>query len=262
MRPISVTLLLKGSPKRLPQVLNSLKSFEEVLVYENGAEENALAELRNHQNVNLKTGPFLGFGPTHNLASSLAKYPWIFSVDSDEVVSTDLRNEIESLPNDSSLAYSMPRHNQYNNKTIYGCGWHPDRVLRLYHRDHARFSEALVHEKIELHQAKEVALKAPLFHYSYESLSDFLQKMQIYSDLFASQNAGKVSSSPLTAVLHASAAFFKSYFLKRGFLDGYEGHLISMYNAHTAFYKYLKLYEANLRLNDSKTRRCPEEKGS
>lgn len=262
MRPISVTLLLKGSPKRLPQVLSALHSFDEVLVYENGADESSLLELKNHPNVTLRTGPFLGFGPTHNQASFLAKNDWIFSVDSDEVVSDDLLKEIDNLPEDPSFVYSMPRLNRYNHKTIYWCGWYPDRVNRLYHKQKTKFSDDLVHEKIELNGLKTISLKAPLYHYSYESLSDFLSKMQTYSDLFALQNAGKRASSPLKAIGHAVAAFLKSYILKKGFLGGYEGYLISIYNAHTAFYKYLKLYEANLRLSSSKIRRCPEEKGS
>src|SRR3546814_18652294 len=72
------------------------------------------------------------------------------------------------------------------------------------------------------------------------SLSDFLSKMQSYSELFAKQNQGKKSSSITKAILHGSFAFFKSYILKRGFMGGYEGFVISTYNANTAFYKYLK----------------------
>ncbi len=92
-----------------------------------------------------------------------------------------------------------------------------------------------------------VACKSPLVHYSYESISDFLQKMQSYSTLFAKQNCGKKSSSPFKAITHGFFAFFKSYIIKRGILGGYEGFVISAYNGHTAFYKYLKLYEANNR---------------
>ena len=72
--------------------------------------------------------------------------------------------------------------------------------------------------------------------------------MQFYSDLFAQQNKGKKKSSVSKAILHGAGAFFKSYILKKGFLGGYEGFIISAYNGHTAFYKYMKLYELNKRL--------------
>jgi hypothetical protein len=69
--------------------------------------------------------------------------------------------------------------------------------------------------------------------------------MQTYSQLFAAQNQGKKSSSLPKAIFHGAFAFLKSYFLKKGFLAGKEGFIISAYNGHTAFYKYLKLLEAN-----------------
>jgi len=94
----------------------------------------------------------------------------------------------------------------------------------------------------------QIKLNNPIIHYSYENVGDFLKKMQTYSTLFAEQNQGKKSASSWKAIVHGMFAFFKSYFLKKGFLDGYEGFLISMYNGHTAFYKYIKLYEANKKM--------------
>ena len=92
-----------------------------------------------------------------------------------------------------------------------------------------------------------INLQNPIRHYSYDSHAEFLSKMQSYSDLFALQYCGKRSSSPLKAVGHGLGAFLKAYLLKKGFLGGYEGFVISVYNGNTAFYKYLKLYEANQR---------------
>jgi hypothetical protein len=92
---------------------------------------------------------------------------------------------------------------------------------------------------------QEVPLRHPLYHYSYASVTDFLSKMQTYSTLFATQNQGRKSSSMSKAVLHGLAAFFKSYVIKKGFLGGTKGFEISVYNANTAFYKYLKLAELN-----------------
>ena len=263
---ISVTILVKDSPRHLREVLNALQEFEEVLIYDNGACPDAVALCQSFSNVHRIEGAFLGFGPTHNLASQAARFDWILSIDSDEVVTPDLREEIRHLALDPSSIYSFPRHNEFNGKWIRWCGWFPDRVIRLYHRRFTKFSEALVHEGVETVGCKPVELSAPLRHYSYDSLSDFLTKMQIYSDLFAKQYVGKKRSSPLKALLHGMAAFIKSFFIKRGFLGGYEGFLISIYNGHTAFYKYLKLYEANQvfkesgNLSEFKMRRCPAEK--
>jgi hypothetical protein len=88
-------------------------------------------------------------------------------------------------------------------------------------------------------------LNSPIYHYSYEKIEDFLRKMQKYSTLFAKQYHLKKKSSTFKAIYHAIFTFFKTYFLKRGFLDGKEGVIISTYNANAAFYKYLKLAEIN-----------------
>lgn len=240
MIPISVTILTKNSSKHIRNVLNALTSFDEVLVYDNGSSDNTLEIVREFNNARIETGPFFGFGPTHNHATSLAKHDWVLSVDSDEIVSPELTKEIAGLTLDPATIYSIPRKNYYNGKWIKGCGWYPDRVFRLYNRKQSSFSDAQVHESLNTHGMKIHALKSHLMHYSYDSIEQFLAKMQTYSTLYAQQNKGKKSSLS-KAITHGFAAFFKSYFIKRGFLDGKEGFIISLYNAHTSYYKYLKL---------------------
>lgn len=242
---ISATILLKGTPKHLEKVLSSLVFVDEVLLYDNGASEEALSICKKFSNAKVYAGPFYGFGKTHNLASAQAKNDWILSVDSDEVVSEALKQELKALQLDINNVYSVPRHNYFQGKWIKGCGWFPDRVFRLYNRRTTTFTDSFVHERVKTDDLKEVKLKAPLEHYSYDTIADFLVKMQSYSALFAEENKGKRSSSLFKAISHGSFAFIKSYFFKRGFLDGSQGYIISSYNAQTAYYKYLKLYEAN-----------------
>lgn len=243
---ISVTLLAKNSEKHLERILEALSSFDEVLIYDNGSQDRTLAIASRYPNVTLKVGPFLGFGPTHNQASRMAKHDWILSIDTDEIPTQELIAELQALPLERGVVYSLPRRNEYRGRAIRGCGWSPDRTVRLYNRLDTKFTEVQVHERVIADGLKVVDLKNPLQHYSYENLHDFLSKMQYYSDLFAKENQGKKNSSPCKAALHGFFAFFKSYILKRGILDGYPGFVISAYNGHTAFYKYLKLYEANL----------------
>lgn len=247
--PISVTILTKNSEQYLDQVLSSLTDFEEVVIYDNGSTDSTLEILKKYPNVSLYKGSFLGFGPTHNIASGLAKNDWICSIDSDEIVSEKMIKAIRGLELNPNTVYAFPRDNYYNGKWIKWCGWYPDYQVRLYNRAKTKFSNVQVHEAVITEGMKLKKIEAPLIHHSYSSLSDFLAKMQSYSTLFAEQNRGKRSSSPWKAICHGFFAFFKSYFLKRGFLGGYEGFVISAYNSHTAFYKYLKLYEANNKMN-------------
>lgn len=242
---ISVTILTKNSAKYLSQVLSALTSFQEVLIYDTGSIDTTLEIAGKYPNVRILQGQFEGFGPTHNKASLAAQNDWILSIDSDEVVTPELEEEIRQLSLDPESVYSFPRKNYYRGKWIRWCGWHPDRQIRIYNRLKTRFTDAQVHEAIIANHLIHVSLKASIVHYPYESTADFLHKMQNYSLLFAEQYKGKRASSTLKAIRHGLFAFFKSYFIKKGFFGGSEGFIISVYNANTAFYKYLKLAEKN-----------------
>ncbi|MFQ5483196.1 MAG: glycosyl transferase, partial [Nitrospinaceae bacterium] len=129
-----------------------------------------------------------------------------------------------------------------------GCGWSPDRVLRLYHRERTGFNENQVHESVQTPVGMEVTdLQGRLKHYPYDSVEELVAKAQFYSRLYAEQNQGRIPSSPLKAVTHGLAAFLKGYLVRRGIRDGYEGLVISLAQGLAAYLKYIKLYEANLK---------------
>ena len=242
---ISVTILTKDSAETLGSVLDSVRQFSEVIILDTGSIDQTLEIAKGYPNVKVFTHSFIGFGPLHNLAAEYATHPWILSLDSDEVLSEKLAEEIRTLSLDQEAVYSIPFHNYFNGKHIKWCGWYPERHVRLYNKKRASFSMDQLHEKVECPSKKIIFLKEPIYHTSYRSLSDFLRKMEIYSTLFAKQYAHQKRSSMGIALLHSSFAFIKSYILKRGFLGGHEGFLISLYQSQTAFYKYLKLAYVN-----------------
>ncbi len=242
---ISVTILTKNSQAHLGEILDALQTFDEVVVYDTGSTDQTLEIARAYPNVSLYQQPFVGFGPTHNLASEKARNDWILSIDSDEVPTPELIQELQNESLDTQFVYSLPRNNYFNGKWIRWCGWYPESVVRLYHRKHTRFSDDQVHEGVVTDGMKIKTFKGALKHYSYDSIGQFLEKMQLYSELFAKQYVGRKRSSLSKAIGHGVFGFFKSYILKRGILGGYEGFVISLYNGHTAYYKYLKLREYN-----------------
>lgn len=239
----SVCILTKNSAATLKSTLDSTSSFPEVLILDNGSTDETLLIAKSYPNVKIHHSPFIGFGPLRNDLAQLASYDWILSLDSDEVLSSELIEELQTLSLDSHLTYQIRRYNYYRGKRIIGCGWDPEWVARLYHRQKVRFSDSQVHESLIVSQLKRLSF--PLFHTPYRTTSDFLAKMEHYSTLFAEQNRGKKKSSFGKAISHALFAFFRSYILRKGFLCGKEGFAISLYNANTTFYKYIKLAEAN-----------------
>lgn len=244
-QPISVTILSKNSERYLTQVLESVRDFSEVILLDNGSEDQTLAIAAGYSNVRVIHEEFCGFGRLHQIATERAKNDWILSLDSDEVLSQELQKEIQGLELDPGEVYSFPRHNYYKGKWIRHCAWYPDRQVRIYNRLRTGFSDAEVHETVLTDGMKKVFLSGPMIHYSYLDSSDFLRKMAHYSELFAQQNQHQKSSSLGKACCHGVFAFFKTYVIKKGILSGREGFEIALYNANTAFYKYMRLAELN-----------------
>ena len=242
---ISVTILTKNSARHIAKVLGALAAFDEVAILDTGSDDATLEIAKQFPNVVIYKHNFEGFGKAHNLISSLASHDWILSLDSDEIATAALVEEIQGLALNPKCAYSLSRHNYYRGRFIKGCGWYPDRVVRLYNRKETRFSDAHVHEKVITDKVKVIPLSAPALHFPYHSVNDFTNKMQFYSTLFAEEKRGKKKATLASAISHGLFAFVKSYFFKRGFLLGGEGFEISAYNGITAYYKYLKLRDLN-----------------
>jgi glycosyltransferase involved in cell wall biosynthesis len=240
---ISVCILTKNAQETIRDTLESVRFFSEVIILDSGSTDQTLAIAKTYSNVSIHKTEFCGFGPLRNTLAKFATNDWILALDSDEILSKELLDEILKLKLNVNYAYSIQRNNYYKGKRIKGCGWSPDRVTRLYHRKTTQFSSAQVHESLETKNI--LPLRFPIVHTPYRNTSEFLAKMQHYSTLFAKQNQGKIKSSYLKAFSHGLFAFFRSYFLKRGFFDGIEGLIISLFNANTTLYKYLKLIELN-----------------
>lgn len=253
MNRISAVILTRDSQRLIDQVLRALEDLDEVIILDNGSTDATLSIAKGFNNVKIHTHPFIGFGPLKALGAKLAKNDWIFSIDSDEIASSELIVEILHLPLEEQIIYSYEVKNYFNNRWIKSCGWSPDRALGLYNKKFANFNDAQVHEGITPYDHSkivEVQLKGYIRHFPFTECSVFITKMQKYSTLYATQFMGKKKSTPTKAVIHSLWSFFRSYILQRGFTEGFEGLTISAYNAQSVFWKYIKLYEANLKLQN------------
>jgi glycosyltransferase involved in cell wall biosynthesis len=245
MAKISVTILTKDSSRYLYEVLEALSSFDEIVILDNGSSDNTIEIASSFTNVKVYKHEFIGFGPLKNLAVDYASNDWILSIDSDEIVPPALIMEIDRLELNEKCIYSIPRDNYYKEQKMRCCGWEGDVVKRLFNRKYTRFNDNLVHESIIDTNMSQYELNSSIQHYSFDSAEELVAKMQKYSTLYAKDYKGRKKSSPSKAFIRATFAFFKYYILKKGFLNGYEGLLISVSNANGVFYKYIKLYEEN-----------------
>jgi glycosyltransferase involved in cell wall biosynthesis len=243
---VSAVMIVKNGARTIRRSLESLREFDNVVVYDNGSTDGTQAIAGTYSNVHLIEGNFDGFGTTKNRAASFAIHDWILSIDSDEEVDVGLMNTLKNDTFDSDTVYLMNSLAYYKEIPIRHCGWNNQKVRRLYHKKTTAFNDNFVHERIMDEGMKTALLDGNMKHYSYMSISDFIVKLDRYSTLFAADNVGKKSSSPAKAFFNGLYSFFRTYILKRGFLDGYAGLIIAFSHMATNFYKYIKLYELNL----------------
>ena len=241
---ISVVIIVKDGGKTIRATLDALIHFSDVVIYDNGSTDDTLTIIDRYSNVNLIQGDFSGFGPTKNKAATYAKHDWILSLDADEVASSLFLEGLKKIKLNQKMVYQIFRKNFYKNTHVKHC-WNNDKIVRLYYRKETQFDNKKVHERIESKEMSVELLTGFIDHYPYNNITDFIKKLDMYSSEFARDNVGKKSSSPARAILNGSFSFFKTYFLKRGFLDGYAGLVIAFSHMATNFYKYIKLYELN-----------------
>ena len=239
--PISVTMLTKNSSRYIEACLSSLVDFDEVVVLDNGSTDDTLEIAQRFANVKIFTSEFIGFGPLKNLAQTHASHDWILSIDSDEVLTPELRQAIQNTIFDEQCIYGFNRLNHFKGQPVHCCGWDKDTVKRIYNKTRTQFDNAQVHESIQMQGLTLTTIRGNLLHYSYDSIEELIDKLQKYSTLWAEQNYQKKTSSMFKAVYKSLFAFLKNYILQKGILHGGIGLLISVCAAFGVFAKYAKL---------------------
>ena len=229
---LSILILTYNSEKYLDEVLKSALFANEVLILDSGSRDKTL-EIAKNRNVRVEYQEWLGFGKQKQKMTDLARNEWVFVLDSDEVITKELREEIETiLQKPLHNGYFIPRLNYFFGKPIKRCGLYPDSTLRLFNKKFGRFSDDEVHEKV-LCEGSTMTLKNHMIHYAYENIEEFIQKQNRYSSLNAKPNR-------LKAILNPPWTFFRLYFLKLGLLEGWHGFIISKLYSQYTFWKYIK----------------------
>ena len=238
---LSIIIITKNEASNIAECIESASFADEVVIVDSGSTDETLS-------IALKLGvkafetDWRGFGFQKNRAIDFSTGDWIFSLDADERIPIELKKEIQQAITRSDFdVFDVPRLSLFISKFMKHSGWHPDRTKRLFKRGTARFSAHQVHEHLESNQ-KLGHLNTPLIHYSYRDYETLINKMNLYSTAGAADFYKSSKKSSLSkAIFHGSWAFFRTYFIKLGFLDGSAGLILAIANAETTYYKYLKL---------------------
>jgi glycosyltransferase involved in cell wall biosynthesis len=248
MEKISAVLLTKNEEKNIDRCFQSLHWVDEIVVLDTGSTDQTLPLVRKYTDRIEKGDLSKGFAYNRNLGNEMARHRWILKVDPDEVISASLAQEIqEALSRDDGIdGYYAATRAYFGGKWIRGCGWYPMYQVRVFDKTRAKW-ENLVHERLIL-DGKTETLRNDILHYSYDDIEHYFRKFNLYTSMDARRmrEAGKVVrlwNGPNLFFLRPAGFFLKSYFLQRGWRDGFYGFAVSLYSSFYVLVKHMKLYE-------------------
>jgi glycosyltransferase involved in cell wall biosynthesis len=248
MIALTATIITFNEEKNIERCLQSLQGVADEIVVVDSHSTDQTKAICERYGVRFIANDFKGHIEQKNVAIDCASNNWILSLDADEALTSELREAILELKKNPSFnGYSFNRLTYYCGHWVKYCGWYPDTKLRLVHKAHARWTGVNPHDRLAMHTNEAIGhLKGDLLHYSYYTREDHLRQIDYFSSIAAKElfQRGK-KSSWLLILLKVTAQFFKSFFLKTGFLDGYTGWTISRLSAFATYKKYHNLLKLN-----------------
>ncbi|MEM9679864.1 MAG: glycosyltransferase family 2 protein, partial [Bacteroidota bacterium] len=245
MIQLSGVVITYNEERNIENCLNSLLGVvDEIVVVDSHSTDSTKAICKKF-GVTFIEQDFLGYVEQKNFALSKATHDLVVSLDGDESLSEELRNSIISLKSNWGFSgYYCNRLNNFCGQWIRHSDWYPNRKLRVFDRRKAHWRGINPHDRVELYDSKENTgfLKGDILHKTYQSYSEFNQKTEYFSTIAAKAYYDLGKKAPIWKIVwNPSWAFFKSYILRLGFLDGFNGFVICIQTANITFLKYSKL---------------------
>ncbi|NOX32637.1 MAG: glycosyltransferase family 2 protein [Deltaproteobacteria bacterium] len=263
MNKLSVYIIAFNEEEKITKALESAVWADEIVVADSFSKDNTAGIARDF-GAKVVQIPFNGFGELRNKAIEACSHDWIFSLDSDERLTQNAKEEILNIINskDSLDAYYVPRKNYFMGKWIKHAGFYPDfRQPQLFKKGALRFKNDAVHERYEVISKRECGyLKSNIYQVPFKNLEEVIFKANRYSTLGA-EKLLETNKKPgmFKALVHGSWAAFSMYFLNSGFLDGWPGFILALGNFEGTFYKYAKFYLKEKGLDSFLNTKFPDE---
>lgn len=247
MSKLSVCISAYNAQERLEDCLKSAQFADEIIVVNNSSTDKTVDIAKKYTSKIFTRQNNLMLNKNKNFGFTKATNEWIFCLDDDERITTELKKEIESVLENEKLdvnGYYMPRKNIIFGKWIERTGWYPDPQLRLFRKGKGKFEEKHVHEMIKI-EGKTEYLKEPIQHLNYQNISQFLSKMSnIYVPNEAEVLMGKGYKAEFAdSIKFPLKEFLTRFFAQEGYKDGFHGLMLSILMAFYHFCIFAFIWE-------------------
>jgi glycosyltransferase involved in cell wall biosynthesis len=247
--PLSISIISLNEEVNLRRCLRSAAGLaREVVVVDSGSTDRT-REVAEEFGATFLQQDWLGHRDQKNVALEQCTQPWVLALDCDEELSAELRASLLAFFTQPDAqrpdAAWMNRRTWFMGRWIKHGDWYPDRKLRLFRRELARWGGSPEHDKIEMRgSGSAIRLGGDLLHYSFRDTNHFLSKQAGYADVFLQRElARRATFSWFNAVTRPLWRFLRGYVLRLGFLDGFPGLWIAVATTFFTFQRYSRTYE-------------------
>lgn len=244
MLKLSVVIITLNEEKNIGRCLNSVKEIADEIVVVDSFSTDRTEEICKEYGARFIKHEFGGHIEQKNWAIEQTKYRHVLSLDADEELSERLKKSILEVKGDWKFdGYYFNRLTNYCGKWIRHTSWYPARKLRLWDKTKGKWGGINPHDKFKLDKgATRKFLKGDLLHYSYYTINEHIAQINTFSTIVANAYLKENrTASYRNIIFHPLWRLFRDYIIKRGFLDGFYGLVISVNSAHETFLKYIKL---------------------
>ena len=260
MARLSVVLITLNEEQNIDRCLASVGWADEIIVVDSFSADSTVDRARKYTEIILQHA-YDGDIRQRERGFALATGEWLFYIDADEEVSPKLREEILRTIADPSArdGYYVPRTIRIFGKWIYHGGWYPDHTFRLFRKASYLAEAAEVHGGFTI-RGEKGRLSGELFHYTYDTIEQYLSKMNDYTSL---QVSNKLADNPRVIVrwwkliLSPLSHFLRSFLSKQGYKDGIHGFLLAVLGSVYTLSLYAKLWEYGMRDREGKGKLPP-----
>ncbi|MFD2561592.1 glycosyltransferase family 2 protein [Aquimarina rubra] len=246
MVKLSAVIITYNEEKKIERCLSSLVGVVDEIVVIDSFSTDKTEEICKQFDVKFIKQQFLGYIEQKNFAITQASYDHIISLDGDEALSCELQDSLIQLKSNWKYdGYYMNRYNNFCGQWIKHSDWYPDKKLRAFIKGKGEWQGINPHDSFKLTNPKTASkLQGDILHWNYATYQEFNLKTDKFSTISAHSYYELGKKAPIwKIILNPTWAFFKAYFLRLGFLDGFNGFVICVQTANITFLKYSKLRE-------------------
>jgi glycosyltransferase involved in cell wall biosynthesis len=242
-KKITAVILSHNNRQSILRALSSVKWCDEVLVIDDFSTDGTFQLIEKKRKVRVLQHHLKGdFASQRNFALANVSTSWVLFVDADEVVSEPLRQDLKKIvQNYTCDGCSITRRDFLWGREMRFGEYYDFSLVRFGRREKGKWI-GRVHEEWKIN-GKIAWLRSPLYHYPYNSIDEFLKKINFYSDIRARELYDLGTKSSFWAILvYPLIKFIMNYLLRLGYKDGMQGLISAMVMSFYSFLVRAKLW--------------------